>query len=317
MHQPYANYPVYQPLSQNTSPSFYGSKDTTNEDLFPYQPTYVAPTPIAAKQLPGPKKTLPRKQTRNQYTKEQKHALEESYLTGAYVSTRRREEMAQELKLTAKQVKVWYQNRRQKEKRRDTKLKKQQPQPVPRAIKVPVSADSPDSGVQDMGEESHYQKIRQFIKNAEKEDEEQKQQQQQQQVIYQEPVTNKVDPGQQKSTLYYDDKYCSYIANSTATAASHYYSQYDFSQAFANYYNNYDYLQQYQYYNQLMSGYQSQQQQNHHQQYSAEPQEPQTYSGYWIKFNPGFTLSGQTVWLKKKEEDTGILAYREFCIIYI
>lgn len=299
MHQPYANYPVYQPQSSYTTTttststtapssttaleSYYGSKySAAGEETIRYN---TARTLVAAAPPPPKKPQQSPHQTRNQYTKEQKSVLEKSYLALAYVSIRRREEMAQELNLTPKQVKVWYQNRRQKDKRRDLKLRKMQqqqqdhqPEPPGKVIKVPPSADSPDSGVQDVFNESNYQRhliIKQEkyspekYQNAGQEEEEQEQKQ----TIspYSEAVINKVDPvasSLARDTLNYDEKYYSH---GTSTAAASQYSHYDISQAFANYYNNYDYLQQYQYY-QLMNGYQP--------HYSADPQEPQTYSGY-------------------------------------
>lgn len=289
MHQPYANYPVYQPQSSytttSTSTTAPSSTTTTLESY--YGSRYSAAAAAEETVVAAPKKPHSRHQTRNQYTKEQKSVLEKSYLDVAYVSIRRREEMAQQLNLTPKQVKVWYQNRRQKDKRRDLKLRKQPQSPV-KLIKVPPSADSPDSGVQDVFNESNYQHqlIKQEKYSPEKYQNARQEQKQEQQMIStynNEAVINKVDPVASstlssslatRDTLSYDEKYYSGGTSAAAAASSSaaaQYSHYDISQAFANYYNNYDYLQQYQYY-QLMSGYQS--------HYSADPQEPQTYSSY-------------------------------------
>lgn len=291
MHQPYANYPVYQPQttptltatssssfssSSATSPvSYCTSKDSSTSEDSAVQLSYSSYAVAASKKQP------PRKQVRNQYSKHQKETLEQSYLAGMYVSLKRREEMARELRLTAKQVKVWYQNRRQKDKRREGKLKKQEPMMMPQHNVnvidkcVPLSAESPDSGVQDVIEEERKSQIISDSSYS--------------------VTSNKVEA--QKSSYYsppvaYEDKYYSYLA-----AAATHYSPFDYSQAFANYYNNYnEYLQfpgggggaaAYHQYYQLMSGYQSQQQQHQQmhqlQNYSVvdSPQEPQAaYSGY-------------------------------------
>lgn len=290
MHQQYANYAGlyhHHPPQSHPSVNFYGSFDSSTEDIPAPAPTAaVVPTIQPGYVADTPKKVQPRKQTRNQYTKEQKAALEQSYLDGIYVSIRKREEMARELNLTAKQVKVWYQNRRQKDKRRDSKLKK--PQTTAVVIKVPPSADSPDSGVQDVVDETHHYHHNRSVKLE----------QHQQQMAYQDRVANKV--GALKSSpssqhhypqlpgKAYDSPIYSYLASSAAAAAAtgsashaHHYAPavapFDYSQAFANYYNNYDYQGAYQYYQQFMSGFQSHQPQH---SFSADPQEAQTYAAY-------------------------------------
>lgn len=285
MHQQYANYAglYHHPPQSHPSVNFYGSFDSSTEDIPAPAPTAaVVPTIQPGYVADAPKKVQPRKQTRNQYTKEQKAALEQSYLDGIYVSIRRREEMARELNLTAKQVKVWYQNRRQKDKRRDSKLKK--PQTTAVVIKVPPSADSPDSGVQDVVDESHHYHHNRSVKLDV---------QQQQQMAYQDQVSNKVgalksSPSSHHPQLQgkaYESPIYAYLAAAATGSASHPHhyapavaAPFDYSQAFANYYNNYDYHGAYQYYQQFMSGYQSHQQQPQH--FSADPQEAETYAAY-------------------------------------
>lgn len=134
MHQPYANYPIYQPptiaapeyLTDLSRPVVY------REDSF-------------EEKSPPAKKESRRGRSRNHYTPAQKEALEKAFLEdGIYVPIRKRDEMAKELNLTSKQVKIWYQNRRQKDKRREIRRKG--------VMKVPMCADSPDSGVPETDE---------------------------------------------------------------------------------------------------------------------------------------------------------------------
>lgn len=215
MQQPFANYPAFH-SPQVQVPVI--NLNTSNESSI-------------VEELPQ-KKKAPRKQGRNHYTKEQKFALETSFSENMYVSIRERDEIASHLNLTPKQVKVWYQNRRQKDKRRNVKAKMED--------KVQPGAESPDSGVQEVDE--HHQVA----------------------IQHDEPNMAGDSGVVQKMHQYVEKQYeqpiYSYLSNSSANPVQQPQSQYpiEYSQAFANYCNNYDYHfpGAYQYL-QFMSGYQS------------------------------------------------------------
>ncbi|ELU03141.1 hypothetical protein CAPTEDRAFT_70154, partial [Capitella teleta] len=61
------------------------------------------------------------KKKRKPYSKPQVSALENEYSTSTYITKARRKEVARELDLTERQIKIWYQNRRIKEKKIATK----------------------------------------------------------------------------------------------------------------------------------------------------------------------------------------------------
>lgn len=58
-----------------------------------------------------------KKRTRTTYTRAQQLELEKEYRYSRYISRARRIELAKNLILTEKHIKIWYQNRRMKEKR--------------------------------------------------------------------------------------------------------------------------------------------------------------------------------------------------------
>nr|ABY67961.1 post1 hox protein [Capitella teleta] len=66
------------------------------------------------------------KKKRKPYSKPQVSALENEYSTSTYITKARRKEVARELDLTERQIKIWYQNRRIKEKKIATKRAKVQ-----------------------------------------------------------------------------------------------------------------------------------------------------------------------------------------------
>jgi hypothetical protein len=66
-----------------------------------------------------------KKRKRQPYSREQVSTLEAEYNTKTYISKARRKELAQVLDLTERQIKVWYQNRRIKQKKMTTKKVKE------------------------------------------------------------------------------------------------------------------------------------------------------------------------------------------------
>ena len=63
-----------------------------------------------------------RKRSRTTYTRAQQLELEKEYCYNRYISRARRIELAKNLTLTEKHIKIWYQNRRMKEKRDEEEL---------------------------------------------------------------------------------------------------------------------------------------------------------------------------------------------------
>lgn len=68
--------------------------------------------------------TKVRKRCRTTYTRAQQLELEKEYRFSRYISRARRIELAKDLTLTEKHIKIWYQNRRMKEKRDEEEMKK-------------------------------------------------------------------------------------------------------------------------------------------------------------------------------------------------
>ena len=69
-----------------------------------------------------------KKRTRTTYTRAQQVELEKEYHYSRYISRARRIELARALNLTEKHIKIWYQNRRMKEKRDDDEREDTDPQ---------------------------------------------------------------------------------------------------------------------------------------------------------------------------------------------
>ena len=68
---------------------------------------------------PSPNSGLitPHRKRRQTYTRHQTAELEREYVTNRYLTRRRRIEISQSLHLSERQIKIWFQNRRMKEKR--------------------------------------------------------------------------------------------------------------------------------------------------------------------------------------------------------
>ncbi|CAH2009614.1 unnamed protein product [Acanthoscelides obtectus] len=85
------------------------------------QGTENSSTSASSRPRPNSSGTSKAKRTRTAYTAHQLTQLEKQFHTEKYLCRRRRILMAQELSLTERQIKIWFQNRRMKYKRKRNK----------------------------------------------------------------------------------------------------------------------------------------------------------------------------------------------------
>ncbi|TKC34736.1 hypothetical protein EI555_014710, partial [Monodon monoceros] len=89
-------------------------------------------------------KTRTKDKYRVVYTDHQRLELEKEFHYSRYITIRRKSELAANLGLTERQVKIWFQNRRAKERKVNKKKQQQQPsQPPPPAHDVTATPAGP------------------------------------------------------------------------------------------------------------------------------------------------------------------------------
>ncbi|XP_008847606.1 homeobox protein CDX-1 [Nannospalax galili] len=120
-----------QPLGGPGAPSSPGAQRRT-----PYEWMRRS---VAATGGGGSGKTRTKDKYRVVYTDHQRLELEKEFHYSRYITIRRKSELAANLGLTERQVKIWFQNRRAKE-RKVNKKKQQQQQPPP--TQLPLALDS-------------------------------------------------------------------------------------------------------------------------------------------------------------------------------
>lgn len=91
--------------------------------------------------LPG--KTRTKDKYRVVYTDHQRLELEKEFHYSRYITIRRKAELAAALGLTERQVKIWFQNRRAKERKVNKKKLQQQSQPTSTTTPTPPAVGTP------------------------------------------------------------------------------------------------------------------------------------------------------------------------------
>ncbi|XP_004402867.1 PREDICTED: homeobox protein CDX-1 [Odobenus rosmarus divergens] len=94
----------------------------------------------------GSGKTRTKDKYRVVYTDHQRLELEKEFHYSRYITIRRKSELAANLGLTERQVKIWFQNRRAKERKVNKKRQQQPPPPPPPAHEVTPTAAGPPLG---------------------------------------------------------------------------------------------------------------------------------------------------------------------------
>ncbi|XP_009580197.1 PREDICTED: homeobox protein CHOX-CAD-like, partial [Fulmarus glacialis] len=88
-------------------------------------------------------KTRTKDKYRVVYTDHQRLELEKEFHYSRYITIRRKAELAAALGLTERQVKIWFQNRRAKERKVNKKKMQQQSQPTSTTTPTPPAAGTP------------------------------------------------------------------------------------------------------------------------------------------------------------------------------